>query len=92
MLSLQVEGDGLRSMTLSLQDLKSRFKHYSVTATLECGGNRRKEMKKEPAPGGSGHTIRGLDWDSGAIGTATWGGVLLKDVLKEAGGKGRVGW
>ncbi len=29
--------------------------------------------------------VKGLDWDVGAIGTATWSGVLLRDVLAAAG-------
>ena len=29
--------------------------------------------------------VKGLDWHVGAIGTASWGGVLLKDVLEYAG-------
>lgn len=42
-------------------------------------------MKAIPAPGSAGHTIKGLDWDAGAIGTAVWGGVKLRDVLQAAG-------
>lgn len=30
--------------------------------------------------------VKGLDWDIGAIGTAEFSGVRLKDVLKYAGG------
>lgn len=29
--------------------------------------------------------VRGLNWDKGAIGTAKWGGVRLRDVLVYAG-------
>jgi hypothetical protein len=32
--------------------------------------------------------LQGLDWDIGAIGTATWSGVRLRDVLTAAGGQG----
>jgi hypothetical protein len=35
--------------------------------------------------------VKGLDWDGGAIGTAVWGGVRLKDVLEYAGGRVRSG-
>lgn len=42
-------------------------------------------MKAMPAPAGGGQQIKGLDWDAGAISTAVWGGVLLRDVLKAAG-------
>eukprot|EP00983_Pelagomonas_calceolata_P021811 683826-Pelagomonas_calceolata.AAC.1 len=36
------------------------------------GGNRRNEMKAVKP-------VRGLDWDTGAIGNANWGGVKLRD-------------
>lgn len=81
----QVEGAGMRSLQLSLSQLQQNFKKVEFAATLECSGNRRAEMKAIPAPGGSGHTIKGLDWDAGAIGTAVWGGVKLRDVLLAAG-------
>lgn len=86
MLLLQVEGAGMRSLQLSLPQLQQNFKKVEFAATLECSGNRRTEMKAIPAPGGTGHTIKGLDWDAGAIGTAVWGGVKLRDVLQAAGG------
>ena len=41
-------------------------------------GNRRNELKAIKP-------IKGLDWDTGAIGCAVWGGVRLRDVLKAAG-------
>ena len=75
-------------MSLSVDALKSRFKHATVTATIECAGNRRAEMKAIPCPGSSGATIKGLDWEAGAIGTAEGGGVWLRDVLLDAGGWG----
>lgn len=83
--SIKVEGAGLRSLQLSLPELQQKFKKVELPATLECAGNRRAEMKALPAPGGGGHTIKGLDWDAGAIGTAVWGGVKLRDVLQAAG-------
>jgi sulfite oxidase len=87
----QVEGAGMRSVQLSLPQLQQNFKKVEFAATLECSGNRRAEMKALPAPGGTGHTIKGLDWDAGAIGTAVWGGVKLRDVLQAAGGRRVVG-
>ena len=30
-------------------------------------------------------TVKGLEWDAGAIGTAEWGGARLRDVLRVAG-------
>ncbi|GIL59243.1 hypothetical protein Vafri_13880 [Volvox africanus] len=75
---LKVEGEGTRSLELSLDELKSRFRKHTVTATIQCSGNRRSEMSRIK-------TVKGLAWDQGAIGTAVWGGVRLRDVLKAAG-------
>lgn len=75
---LKIEGVGVRPLTYSLEELKANFKKYTVTATLQCAGNRRHELKEVKE-------VKGLDWDVGAIGTATWGGVRLRDVLKAAG-------
>ena len=77
-LQLRVEGEGLRRLELSLADLHTRFKKHTITATLQCSGNRRAELHRI-------RPIQGLFWDNGAIGTATFGGVLLRDVLKHAG-------
>lgn len=84
-LCVQVEGAGLRSISLSVPQLQQQFKKVQVAATVQCTGNRRAEMKAVPAPAGTGHQIKGLDWDAGAISTAEWGGVLLRDVLLAAG-------
>ncbi|KAG2433977.1 hypothetical protein HYH02_012439 [Chlamydomonas schloesseri] len=75
---LQVTGEGARSLELSLADLQSRFRKHHVTATIQCSGNRRNEMSRVKP-------VKGLEWDQGAIGTAVWGGVRLRDVLKAAG-------
>jgi sulfite oxidase len=79
-------------VSLSVEDLRARFKHATVVATIECAGNRRSEMKAMPSPGGGGHTIKGLDWAAGAIGTAEWGGARLRDVLLAAGAQGGGPW
>ena len=76
--SVQIEGLGIREIKLSLDDLKRLFKKHEIVATLQCSGNRRSEM-------GKARPIKGLDWEQGAIGTAKWGGVLLRDVLVHAG-------
>ncbi|KAL8870762.1 MAG: hypothetical protein Q9174_003266 [Haloplaca sp. 1 TL-2023] len=63
----------------SMQDLKSRFKEVTLTATLQCSGNRRKHMTDES------RSTNGLQWEAGAISNAEWTGVRLRDVLKDAG-------
>ncbi|KAL8649843.1 MAG: hypothetical protein Q9210_004163 [Variospora velana] len=63
----------------SLDDIKRNFKAVTVTATLQCSGNRRKHMTEES------RSTNGLQWDAGAISNAEWTGVRLRDVLKDAG-------
>lgn len=64
----------------TLRDLKTKFPKRSITAALQCSGNRRSDMSK-----GSGRTANGLPWSTGAISNATWEGVYLADVLADAG-------
>lgn len=64
----------------TLEDLKTRFPSRKVTAVLQCSGNRRKHMTE-----GSGRPTNGLQWAAGAISNASWEGVLLADVLADAG-------
>lgn len=66
-------------LELTVADLKGKFEKVVVPATLQCSGNRRNELSREVKP------VKGLEWDSGAISTAAWGGVRLTDVLKAAG-------
>ncbi|MCJ2050343.1 molybdopterin-dependent oxidoreductase [Methylobacterium sp. J-070] len=75
---LTVDGDVGTAMELSLRGLRSRFREVTVTATMQCAGNRRADMRAV-AP------VSGDPWDGGAIGTADWTGVRLGDVLREAG-------
>ena len=55
-----------------------KFPKYEVVSTIQCGGNRRAEMKAVK-------DLKGLPWTGGAIGNAKWGGARLYDVLKAAG-------
>ncbi len=71
--------DGDTAKEFKLADIK-KLPKYSVTATIQCGGNRRAEMNKA-------RQLKGLSWDGGAIGNATWTGARLVDVLAAAGVK-----
>ncbi|GLT33084.1 hypothetical protein SLA2020_077010 [Shorea laevis] len=51
---------------------------YSVTATLQCAGNRRTAMSKT-------RKVRGVGWDVAALGNAVWTGAKLADVLELVG-------
>lgn len=71
-------GDG-EERTYSIEELKKRFKTYKVTVTLQCSGNRRKDMTDHAKQ------TNGLQWTVGAISSAEWEGVRLLDVLADAG-------
>lgn len=75
---LRVEGEGLRSLELSLEDLKRNFRKHTVTATIQCAGNRRNQLNEVKH-------VKGLEWEMGAIGTSVWAGARLRDVLRAAG-------
>lgn len=75
---LVVDGVVDRSLTLSLADLRTRFEHRSVVATLQCAGNRRAGFLEV-------RDIPGEDpWGAGATANAEWTGVALADVLQAA--------
>ncbi|OTB02708.1 hypothetical protein M426DRAFT_74475 [Hypoxylon sp. CI-4A] len=67
------------SKTYTIKDLKSRFKQHTVTAVLQCSGNRRNDMTRYAMK------TNGLQWTVGAISCAKWEGVRLRDVLADAG-------
>lgn len=74
---LSVEGLVDRPLRLTLEDLED-LSSASVTATLQCAGNRRLEHSRVKP-------VAGVQWDAGAIGTAEWAGVRMADLLKKAG-------
>jgi sulfite oxidase len=76
---LRLTGLVERPRELSLDELRAMAPARTVTATLECAGNRRAElMAVRPIPGE-------IAWGSGVIGTANWRGVPLAEVLRAAG-------
>jgi len=76
--ALEIDGLVETPMTLTIAELKKRFKTHTLQLQLECGGNGRKFY----TPGASGN-----QWTFGAIGCPEWTGVRLKDVLEAAGVK-----
>ena len=63
---LEVKCQGEEPVELTLEDLKTKFKQYSITATIHCAGNRRSELAKIKP-------LRGLSCTEGALGNATVG-------------------
>jgi sulfite oxidase len=77
---LRVRGMIRQALNLSLADLKGNFPVRTVEVTLQCAGNRRKEL----------HEIRSMQknallWEAEAISNATWTGIEMGDVLRAAG-------
>jgi sulfite oxidase len=57
---VRVEGEGLKRVELTLKDLKTKFKKHTVTATLQCTGNRRDQFN-------SVKKVQGLEWGIGIV-------------------------
>ncbi|KAF6199941.1 hypothetical protein GE061_006239 [Apolygus lucorum] len=74
---IEIEGPGIKSKTLTLEELKQLPKH-TITATVMCAGNRRSEMSEVKE-------VKGLFWGPAAIGNATWTGAKLCDILNSLG-------
>ncbi|XP_048028630.1 LOW QUALITY PROTEIN: sulfite oxidase, mitochondrial [Megalobrama amblycephala] len=75
---LEIEGLPGGVATLTLSELKSCFPKHTITATLQCAGNRRSEMNTVKQ-------VKGLNWGIAAISNATWSGARLRDVLLHYG-------
>ena len=76
---LTVEMSDGEETEYSMEDLRTKFRAHTITAVLQCSGNRRSHTNKESRP------TQGLPWGVGGIGNAEWTGVKLRDVLKDAG-------
>ncbi len=74
--SIAVKGKVDRSLTLSLQDLKTGFEPLEYVAVNQCSGNSRGFFEPRVAGG---------QLANGAMGNARWKGVPLKAVLDRAG-------
>ncbi len=72
---LRVEGAVRTTITVSLDELKA-MPAVTVGAVIECAGNGRAFMHGNP---------RSIQWALGGVGSATWTGVPLRDVLAGAG-------
>ncbi len=79
---LEVKGSVEKPLSLSVDDLKSKFEPVEITSVLQCGGNSRRYFA------GVGPATHGVQWGHGAMGCAVWKGVRLKDLLNRAGVKG----
>ena len=76
--TIKIDGLSIKPITLSMRQLQE-MKQHSVTAALQCAGNRRHEMRTRI------REVQGIDWFDAAIMNAKWQGPLLADVLQGAG-------
>ena len=80
---LEIKGSVNKQLSLSVDDLKSKFEPAQVASVLQCGGNSRKYYSSD---------THGVQWGHGAMGCAVWKGVKLKDLLNHAGLKPTATW
>ncbi len=73
---IRVHGAVKHPLSLSVDDLRTKFKPFEIVAVNECSGNSR-GLFSPRVPGGQ--------WDNGAMGNARWTGVRLTDILAKAG-------
>ncbi len=71
-----VRGAVKRPLTLTLDEIVRAGEHVEVVAINQCAGNGR---------GFSQPRVTGTQWGNGAMGSARWTGVRLRDVLDKAG-------
>ena len=75
---LRITGRVTRELELSVAELRERFAGRTVTAALQCAGNRRADLQEVAKTAGD-------PWSGGAVGNARWTGASLRDVLEAAG-------
>lgn len=73
--SLSIGGDVRNALTLTLDDIRA-LPSRTITVTMECAGNGRALVTPLPP---------GHPWKLGAVSTADFTGVSLRDVLRRAG-------
>ncbi|XP_036148221.1 sulfite oxidase, mitochondrial isoform X2 [Monomorium pharaonis] len=75
--TLELAIEGTTKKTLDFKGI-TKYKKKTITAAVMCGGNRRSEMSKVKK-------LKGINWNVGAVGNATWTGIPLCDILKDLG-------
>jgi len=70
--SIVIDGAGTGPPAISLDEIRS-LPARSMVVTLECAGNGRRFLEPK---------VPGEQWGLGAVGTATWTGASLRDVLR----------
>lgn len=77
-ISIDVATKGEDTYRFKCSDLKNIYTKKEVVASIQCGGNRRKEMNRYDKTAGT-------SWNIGAISNALWGGISVRDLLVSLG-------
>lgn len=72
-----VEGLVRNRLEFTLRELLKNFHVTTQTVTLQCAGNRRRQMSTQ-----CGHDTEGLQWSAGAVANINWTGIALRSVLE----------
>ncbi|CAO4387016.1 unnamed protein product [Caenorhabditis nigoni] len=75
---LTIETLNGKTIDLSVDELKKKYKSYTIGSVIQCAGNRRADMNQYKK-------VQGLMWEGTAISNAEWTGVRLRDILADAG-------
>jgi len=78
--SIKIDGMVQREMLISLADIKANHQPQSIVAALQCAGNRRQKMVDRTS-----QDVEGIKWGEATICNVKWTGVLLRDLLDQAG-------
>ena len=70
---LELNGFSSHPLEITMDNIK-KFESKTITTTIQCGGNRRKELN-------SVKKTMGTSWGKGAISTAEWKGAILSNLL-----------
>lgn len=73
-----VTGKVKETLNFSVADLKVHFTPTTLTAAMQCAGNRRADLQRVCLTSGE-------PWSAGAIGNAEWTGLPLIEILRLAG-------
>jgi hypothetical protein len=77
---MEAKDKGFKKHKFTLKDLQTKFKKHEVITMLQCAGKRREDLHNERM-----RESLAPHWVVGAISTAKWGGVKVRDVIREGG-------
>ncbi|KAG0333736.1 hypothetical protein BG000_008921 [Podila horticola] len=76
---LNHEASPVEWRALTMTDIMTKWPWATVTASIQCAGNRRDGLAKVKE-------VQGVIWGAGTIATAVWSGPRLCDILRDAAG------